>query len=129
MVQLHFLSGKMAGQQWNARRFPFQVGRATDADLTLDDAGIWETHLRIEIDPTQGALLYASPEAFTAVNGQPIRRAILRNGDIIEAGSVKMRFGFSPSTQYSLRFREIVTWVALGALCFGQVALIYWLLA
>jgi len=119
----------MAGQQWNARRFPFQVGRAPDADLTLDDAGVWETHLRIEIDPAQGALLHASPEAFTAVNGLPTGRATLRNGDIIEAGSVKMRFGLSPSTQYSLRFREIATWVALGALCIGQVALIYLLLA
>jgi hypothetical protein len=38
------------------------------------------------------------------------------------------RFSLSPTRQDSLRFREAATWTALGALCLGQVWLIYWLL-
>ena len=68
-----------------------------------------------------------SPDALVSVNGQRIERGLLRNGDIIEMGSVKLRFGLSPTRQRSLRFREIVTWIALTALCLGQVAIIYWL--
>jgi len=64
-----------------------------------------------------------------AVNGQRVQEAVLRNGDLIEAGSVKMRFGLSPAPQHSLRLREGLTWFALAVLCLGQVALIYWLTA
>ena len=39
-----------------------------------------------------------------------------------------MRFGLSATRQRSLRLREALTWLALAGLCFGQVALIYWLL-
>jgi hypothetical protein len=67
-------------------------------------------------------------EAFVAVNGQRLEQPlVLRNGDVIELGAVKLRFGLSPTRQRSLRFREAVTWIALAALCLGQVALIYWL--
>ena len=69
----------------------------------------------------------SSSEAATLLNGERIQDAVLRNGDVIEAGSVKIRFGFSPTSQTTLRVREIATWLALAALCLAQVALIYWL--
>lgn len=128
MIQLQILTGTLAGQQWNARRFPISVGRSSKAHLTLEDHGVWDSHLQIHLDAVQGVVLSAGPEGFTAVNGHPAESAILRNGDLIEAGSVKIRFSLSPTGQYSLRFREAATWTALGALCLGQVWLIYWLL-
>jgi Inner membrane component of T3SS, cytoplasmic domain len=130
VVQLQILNGSHAAQHWAVRRFPFRIGRSPQADLTLEDAGIWDVHLQIDLDPAQGVLLASGPESFTVVNGHPAGQApmVLRNGDLIEAGSVKIRFGLSPTRQYSLRFREIATWTALGALCLGQVWLIYWLL-
>ena len=127
MVQLHILSGKKAGTTWVARRFPYQAGRSPKDDLHLEEDGVWERHLRIEMRRGEGAVLDCPPEALVAVNGQPVRSVVLRNGDLIEAGSVKLRFTLSPTTQASLRWRETLTWVALGALCLGQVALIYWL--
>lgn len=127
MIQLELLNGGKAGHRIDARRFPFQVGRSPDAELSLEDDGVWDHHLKIELDAARGAVLHASPEAFTAVNGQAVQEAPLRNGDIIEAGSVRMRVGLSPVSQRSLRVREYLTWIALGALCLGQVALVYWL--
>jgi hypothetical protein len=98
------------------------------SDLCLDDGGVWDHHLQLEVRPGEGAVISASPDAFTAVNGQQVREAVLRNGDLIEIGSVRLLFGLSPTRQSSLRLREALTWIALGALGFGQVALIYWLL-
>lgn len=127
MVQFNILTGKKAGTEWVARRFPFHVGRSVSDGLSLDEAGVWERHVRIDLSAGEGVVSEVSPDALALVNGQRVERALLRNGDIIEMGSVKLRFGLSPTRQYSLRFREILTWIALTALCLGQVAIIYWL--
>lgn len=129
MVQLQILSGPRAGQRWNALRFPARVGRSPQADLRIEGDGVWDWHLQIDLDPVRGVVLYPGPEALTIVNGHPASAVRLLSGDLIEAGSVKLRFGFSPTRQYDLRFREGATWAALGALCLGQIALIYWLVS
>jgi hypothetical protein len=72
--------------------------------------------------------LEAEPDALLSVNDAPAQRAILRNGDIITLGALKIRFSFSPVRQFSLAPREWMTWIALAALCLGQVALVYWLI-
>ena len=115
MVQLHILSGKKAGSPGVARRFPFWIGRSSGSALGLDDAGVWDAHAEISV------------EASTLLNGDRIQQAILRNGDLIEIGSVKMRFSLSATQQSGLRVREVTTWIALAMICLGQVALIYWL--
>ena len=127
MVLLNILSGKKAGTQSVARRFPFQVGRSAQNDLVLDDAGVWDGHLRIELQLPEGVMLNTAPDALTTLNGQRIEKGVLRNGDIIEVGSVKLRFGLAPTKQGGLRLRETLTWIGLAGLCLGQVALIYWL--
>ena len=127
MLQLDILSGKKAGTQWVARRFPFRLGRSSQAELALDDHGVWDHHAEFSLMAGEGVVISAAPQAFVAVNGQKAQQARLRNGDIIEAGSVKLRFSLSATTQSGLRFRETVTWLSLAALCLGQVVLIYWL--
>jgi pSer/pThr/pTyr-binding forkhead associated (FHA) protein len=126
VVQLDILSGKQAGTQWVARRFPFHLGRSPQAALVLEEPGVWDRHAEFALRPDEGVVVSAT-DASIIVNGQPVRQAILRNGDLIEAGSVKLRFGLAPTRQRSLRFHEAMTWLALAALCLGQVVLIYWL--
>ena len=128
MVQLQVQAGSQAGLQWAARHFPVRIGRATDNDLSLDDDGVWDRHLEIAVPSSDGFLLQSHPDALTYVNGQPVRETVLRNGDLIQLGSVQLRFWLVASRQYSLRFREAATWVALGLLCACQIGLIYWLL-
>jgi hypothetical protein len=125
---LDILSGTKAGTQWVARRVPFCVGRSAQAALVLDDDGVWDRHLEIDLRADQGAVLTASAEALTLVNGLRVHQTVLRNGDLIELGAARLRFGLSPTRQRSLRLRETLTWVALVTLCLAQVALIYWLL-
>jgi hypothetical protein len=127
VVQLQILSAPWTGHCWSPSRFPAWVGRSPQADFVIEEEGVWEWHFQIDLDPVHGVVLHPNPEAFTAVDGYPAVAASLRNGDVIEVGSVKMRFGLSPTRPGNLSFREVITWIALGALCLGQIALIYWL--
>jgi hypothetical protein len=127
VVQFEILSGRQAGSQWVAPRLPFQLGRSPQAALVLEEPGVWDRHVEFALRPREGVVVSALADASIVVNGQPVRQAILRNGDLLEAGSVKLRFGLAPTCQPSLHLRESLTWIALLALFLGQVALIYWL--
>jgi pSer/pThr/pTyr-binding forkhead associated (FHA) protein len=127
VIQLKILDGKKAGAEWVARHFPVRIGRITASDLCLEEEGVWDQHLRIDLRRGQGLVLTTASDAYVTVNGERVESARLRNGDTITLGSVRLLFGLGPTRQRSLRLRETLTWLALAALCLGQVALIYWL--
>ena len=128
IVQLKVLSGNKAGVVWIARRFPVRVGRSAAGDLQLEEDGVWDQHLRLDFSPGEGFMLNTQPGALVFVNGQAIDQALLRNGDVIEAGSVKMQFWLGEVRQGGIRFREALTWAGIAIVTLGQVGLIYWLL-
>lgn len=125
MVQLRILSGKMAGETQLVRRFPFRIGRSTQNNLRLDDAGVWDEHLKIQFKRQEGFLLEIAPSAFAAVNEQPQTSARLHNGDIISFGSAKIQFWLAPARMRGLRLREFFVWLALAAVTAMQITLIY----
>ena len=118
----------MAGSQCEARHFPFVIGRSPSAQCRVEEAGVWEQHVRIILDRNKGCLLSVQPEAIAFVNGELVQETILRNGDIISMGATQIRFLLAPTRQSSLRLREWLTWFGFVLLSLGQVALIYWLL-
>jgi predicted component of type VI protein secretion system len=128
MVQFKILSGKMAGSEHVARHFPFRIGRAASADLRSDEQGVWDEHLELAFHSTDGFILTAQPNAIATINGQPFREAVLRNGDAIEIGALKLRFWIGATRQKSLRFREWLTWIGMALIVALQLRLIYWLL-
>jgi hypothetical protein len=128
MIQLHILSGKKAGATISVPKLPFQVGRAASSTLILDDPAVWDQHFQITWPKADTLVLHSEKKAVTFVNGTKVDESPLREGDLIEAGSVKMRFGFASVKQKSLLTRESLTWLGLAALSLGQVALIYQLL-
>jgi hypothetical protein len=128
MIQLGILSGKKAGTAWAARRFPVQIGRSPTDDLQIVEPGVWEHHLRLQLDRGEGFHFSTRPEAVAIINGQPFHQAALRNGDTIELGSLRMRFWLAETRQRGLRMREWLTWAAIAAVSLGQVGLVYWLL-
>ena len=95
--------------------------------MPLDEPGVWQRHFTIDWR-AEGLVLEPEPQALLSVNDAPAQRALLRNGDIITLGALKIRFSLSPVRQSSLTWRERLTWIALGALCLAQVALVYWLI-
>jgi pSer/pThr/pTyr-binding forkhead associated (FHA) protein len=128
MVQLKILSGKKAGSSWDARRFPVRIGRSANSGLQLEEAGVWDDHLKISLDPAEGFLVETQANAFASINGQPVQRAALRNGDTIEIGSVKLQFWLSEARQRGQVIREAVVWGLITLVCLAQIALVYWLL-
>jgi hypothetical protein len=128
IVHLKFLSGKKAGAVWSARRFPVRIGRAANADLRLEDAGIWDYHLSLDFQPSKGFFLEVQPNALARLNDQPVQRAPLRNGDLITLGPLQLQFWLGETRQAGLRFREGLTWAGIAAVSLAQIALIYWLI-
>jgi hypothetical protein len=129
MLLLSILSGKTAGTEWVARRFPVRIGRAVGCDLRLEEDGVWDEHLYLDCDPAAGFILETAPNALATLNSEPMQRIVLRNGDLVEVGSVKVQFSLSKTIQSGLRLREILTWVAIAVISLGQVCLIYWLIS
>ena len=127
MVQLGILTGKQLGNQTIVRRFPFDVGRSPDNHLQLDEAGVWEKHLVMDWVNAVELVVRAGPGALLAVNQQPVVEAVLRNGDVLSLGSVKLQFWLSPTRQRGLKLREAMVWGLLMVVTLGQLALIYWL--
>jgi predicted component of type VI protein secretion system len=124
MVQLQILSGRRAGVIYESAHFPLTVGRSEQADIALDDPGVWPFHCQIHWRK-EGLVLEVDPEAMASVNGTPSPRTVLRNGDVLTLGGAVLRFTLSPMKQKSLALREGLTWIALAALCLAQAALVY----
>jgi predicted component of type VI protein secretion system len=126
MVQLHILSGRKAGAKFDGASLPITIGRSEQSDISLDEPGVWPCHCKIHW-LREGLVLEVEPDALASVNDVPMPRALLRNGDLITLGGVTLRFSLSPIHQSSAVLREWLTWIALGVLSLGQVAVIYWL--
>jgi pSer/pThr/pTyr-binding forkhead associated (FHA) protein len=127
MVQFKILSGKKAGSLWDARRFPVRIGRGAKADLQLEEPGVWEEHLTVVLE-AEGFTVETQANALASINGQPVQRAPLRNGDTIEVGSQKLQFWLSEPKQRGQGLREVVVWTMISVICLAQIALVYWLL-
>jgi pSer/pThr/pTyr-binding forkhead associated (FHA) protein len=128
MIQLKISSGQMAGVVHDVRHFPFHIGRSARSDLRLEQPGVWDDHLTLDFDPAQGFVLTAHGEAIATVNGWPIQSVLLRNGDTIELGALKLGFWLGETAQSRLRGQEALIWIALAAVTIAEVGLLLWLL-
>lgn len=129
MIQLRVLSGKMAGSTAVARRFPFQVGRAPDAGLVLQEAGVWDRHFQIQFERGHGFTVAPLGDAILTINGHSAsEKNILRNGDSIEIGGTRLQFWLGETRQTGLRLREGLVWLGIAAMTLAQIVIIYRLL-
>jgi pSer/pThr/pTyr-binding forkhead associated (FHA) protein len=128
VIQLTVLSGKMAGATYVTRRFPVRIGRAADSELRLEEEGVWDNHLLLDLNPAEGFSLKTQPQALARVNGQRVGESLLRSGDIIELGSVRIQFWLNRAGQSGLGLSEALSWGAIIVVFFGQIAILYWLL-
>jgi pSer/pThr/pTyr-binding forkhead associated (FHA) protein len=127
MIQLDILSGKKAGAHPVARHFPFRIGRAAGNELQLEDDGVWDEHLTLEFQKQEGFQLTTSANALATVNGEPVQTTVLRNGDTITIGSVKIQFWLAAARQGNLLARELSVWTLIAAVTAFELALVYWL--
>ena len=127
MVHLKILSGKLAGASWVARHFPVRIGRGPTVEFQADEDGVWDEHMTIGFSSADGFTLQACSEAVVCLNGQLVSDAVLRNGDLMELGALKLQFWLGEPRQRGLTARETLIWAGIAAVSLAQIALIYWL--
>jgi pSer/pThr/pTyr-binding forkhead associated (FHA) protein len=128
MVQFKILSGKLAGSVVAARRFPFQIGRAPESDLALEEPGVWPSHLEVQFEPRNGFIAVPHGEALITVNGERASQCRLRNGDRIEMGGAALEFWLGETGQRGLLLREWTAWGIIALVAGFQVWLLIRLL-
>lgn len=128
MIRLTVVAGRQAGRSVVVGTLPISLGREATSSLPLDDPGVWDSHASVALDRSRGFMLRCCPEAKLSVNGVAVSEHRLCNGDLLTLGAAKIRFSLSETRQRSFRGREWATWVGVGLLCAGQLALIYFLL-
>lgn len=124
MIDLHVLSGKKAGSRVVVSHFPFLIGRAPQNNLPLEDDGVWDRHLTLEFHEKDGFHAATTPNAIATVNGKPVEKSRLHNGDIITVGSARIQFWLAPAPQRGLSLRENLVWGLLILITVGQFILI-----
>jgi pSer/pThr/pTyr-binding forkhead associated (FHA) protein len=126
MVRFKILSGKQAGSDIEARRFPFRIGRVASSDLILAEQGVWDQHLVIDFEPREGFVAQPLGSAVFSINGEVVGKpARLRNGDLIEFGAARLRFWLGETEASGQRLREGLFWIGIAVVVLVQLALIY----
>lgn len=116
MVQLRVLNGSRAGTAQTAVQFPCTIGRSPNDTLQLKEAGVWDNHLQLDLQVPDGFRLSRLGEGRASVNGSEFDELLLRNGDVIELGAVKVQFWLGEVRQTDNRLREALVWLGLAVL-------------
>jgi diguanylate cyclase (GGDEF)-like protein len=105
-AHLIVLAGESFGQMFPIDRPEVVIGRAADADLRLRDDGVSRRHARIAATKGDLYLEDLASANGTLLNGEPIRRALLKDGDTIQVGSTTvLKLAFSDELEEDFRRR------------------------
>jgi diguanylate cyclase (GGDEF)-like protein len=95
------LSGTLVGKMFELGGSQIIIGRATDADIRLDDDGVSRTHAKMDC-AAGGEITLADMGSTngTFVNGSQIKSQLLKDGDRIQIGSVTvLKFSYQDSLE------------------------------
>ncbi len=92
MPQLIITKGDRTGEHFALSDKPILIGRAPACDIILHDASISSRHARLEREAGAWFLSDLDSSNGTLVNGQPIRRAPIQEGDILTLGDEELIF-------------------------------------
>lgn len=88
-MRLHFPQGERKDAL--LKEGETSIGFAPGSDVEIKGDGVVESHVVITVDARGPVLWVRSPDAWTHVNGRPVReKAILHVGDLISLGSVSL---------------------------------------
>ena len=128
-VRLERLDGDFLGEQVEACNFPFKIGRDRNCHHRIEAKGVWPCHLILEEAGENGIIVKRDSEATLNINSLAASKSVrLQNGDLLQFGSVRLRFWLAPIGQMGQRSTEFIIWLSLSMLILGQVAIIAWLL-
>ena len=68
----------------------FRIGRSRHSDLCIDHPSISETHCEVYVDPMMVQVTDMGSTNGTFINGSPIQKGELSNGQILQVGSLTL---------------------------------------
>jgi hypothetical protein len=85
-------TGMEAGSTYELQTPVTLLGRGTDCDLRMVDAGVSRHHAELRVEEGQVVLVDLGSTNGTFVNGQPMRRVVLTDGTNVTLGRTTMVF-------------------------------------
>ncbi len=85
-------TGVEAGSTYELQTPVTLLGRGTDCDLRMVDAGVSRHHAELRVEEGQVVLVDLGSTNGTLVNGQPMRRVVLTDGTNVTLGRTTMVF-------------------------------------
>ena len=127
MVEFSLLSGPDRGRVVTVGALPAVLGRAGTGVIPLVGPGVWDRHFELQETEEGRIVLRVLGEARVCVGASPVTERVLKNGDELEVGAVRMRFGLSRPSSRSLVGREVGFWCACGVVVVVEAMLMGWI--
>jgi len=93
-ISLIVLEGQREGERLQVSRLPAYLGSGDYSDIVLPARGVLDSHARLSLSDND-LVLSSLSSGRLQVNDQEVDRAVLRDGDILELGELKMLLQFS----------------------------------
>ncbi|MBX7115434.1 MAG: FHA domain-containing protein [Myxococcaceae bacterium] len=135
--RLVVLNTDFAGREFACIRSQLTIGRTEDNDVAIDHRSLSQNHCKLVRDE-QGdwrVIDLASTNGLL-VNGETYQQSVLKAGDVLELGHVKLKFVRagdrvslpSETDEAESQGTRAPMWVGLAALVLAAVAIGYWVL-
>src|ERR1700752_3668394 len=89
-----------------AASFPYRIGRSAQAELRIEEAGVWENHAVVLPSENLHFVIRSEGESLLLCNGEPVRTVQLASGDELSIGAARMMVSLAPAGQKSLGLAE-----------------------
>ncbi len=108
---LRALNGSVEGRYWGVGAEPRRIGCGPESEVSLpSDGTVAEVHAQVQSD--EGRHYVTAVAGGVLVNGQPVQQAWLSEGDVLQVGSYRLRYG--PPRKYVREPAELpVAWSLL----------------
>lgn len=103
------------------------IGRDPSNGWVLASPGVWARHAEVQRGSDGRLTIRSLGDSVVAINGVPVREAVLRWGDAVSLGATIARFHLAAPTQRGLTGWERTLWITLGLCMVAQAGLLMWL--
>lgn len=122
MLEARLLTGSRTGTVIPITRFPFSFGRQ-GTDCVLTEPGVWDRHFTISLGPDRAFELVCAESAVVSSDLRMLTNLCLRNGEIVEAGAVRIEFRLSRTSPRPGGLASGILWGSLGLVVLTELAL------
>ncbi len=91
-AELQVITGPDEGRSVELRDRPVTIGRSPDCPLVLSDSSVSRQHIKLFVADGKHFVADMNSSHGTRVNGEPVTRKELRDGDVIEIGRTRLEF-------------------------------------